>query len=52
MKNLELNNYGVQEMNTVEMKEMNGGNPLIAVAAIVIGYACWAASFCYELGKD
>ena len=26
MKNLDLNSYGVQEMNDVEMKEINGGS--------------------------
>ncbi len=25
MKNFDLKNYGVQEMNTVEMKEIDGG---------------------------
>ena len=29
MKNLDLNNYGVQEMDAVEMKECDGGNSSI-----------------------
>ncbi len=36
MKNFDLNNYGVQEMNTVEMKEIDGGHPLLWLLAGVI----------------
>lgn len=36
MKNLDLNSYGVQEMDAKAMEEANGGFlPLVAV------YACW-----------
>ena len=35
MKNLDLNNCGVQEMNAGEMRENNGGSLL--VAAIIVG---------------
>ena len=51
MKNMELNNLGVQEMNAVEMKQTNGGNP-IAIAALAFAYFYWASNFCYKLGKD
>ena len=34
MKNLNLNAYGVQEMNAVEMQETDGGHP---VAWLVLG---------------
>lgn len=34
-----------------ELTEVNGG-VLVPVLAIAIAYGCWAASFCYELGRD
>ena len=36
MKNLDLNSYGVQEMNAVEMMETDGGIWQAIVAGIVI----------------
>jgi hypothetical protein len=37
MKNLDLTSMGVHEMSTLEMKETNGGNPLIwLIAGIII----------------
>ena len=36
MKNLDLNSYGVQEMNVEEMKTIEGG--IWAIFAMVIGY--------------
>ena len=40
MKTLELENYGVQEMSIQEMKEVDGGFPLIIffMVAAFIGY--------------
>ena len=35
MKNLDLNNFGVQEMNEKELMVAEGGNPLVAFA---VGY--------------
>jgi hypothetical protein len=40
MKNLDLNKYGVQEMNAKEMKTTEGGNPVtmfLALAAFIFG---------------
>ncbi len=39
MKNFDLNNYGVQEMNAVEMKEIDGGVGVgfIIIAGIAVG---------------
>ena len=34
-----------------ELKEINGGF-ILALTAIVIGYACAAAAFIYTMGKD
>lgn len=36
MKTLELNNYGVQEMNAMEMREMNGGALFPIILGIVL----------------
>ena len=41
MKTLELENYGVQEMTTNEMKEVDGGSPLgllFFLIGVAIGY--------------
>lgn len=46
MKTLDLNNYGVQEMNAVEMRATDGGNPLFWFIGAV------AAGFAYDLWKD
>jgi hypothetical protein len=35
MKNLDLNGFGVQEMNAGEMREVQGGTGLVAFAAFV-----------------
>ena len=43
MKNLDLNNYGVQEMNAGEMRDVEGGNPLFFLALFILGvyiYEC------------
>lgn len=37
MKKLDLENYGVQEMNAMEMKETDGGFAWLLVALLVIG---------------
>jgi len=37
MKTLDLNAYGVQEMNHQEMKDINGGEPISLTAVLVIG---------------
>ena len=36
MKNLDLNNYGVQEMNAEEMRTTEGGNPAILLYLLVL----------------
>jgi hypothetical protein len=36
MKKLDLNNYGVQEMNAEEMRVVEGGNPAIIFYLIVL----------------
>ena len=41
MKNLDLNNCGVQEMNAGEMRENNGGSFLAAVAVSFLVYVAW-----------
>jgi len=35
MINLDLNNYGVQELDAVEMKETDGGSPTL----VILGFA-------------
>jgi len=35
MKNLDLNKYGVQEMNAEEMRETEGGNPFFFLALFI-----------------
>ena len=38
MKNLDLNAYGVEEINVVEMKEIEGGIiPIIIIGFLVLG---------------
>jgi len=51
MTNLNLAELKVSEMSASDMEKTDGGW-LLAAAAIVVGYCCWAASFCYQLGKD
>ncbi|MPM98081.1 hypothetical protein SDC9_145262 [bioreactor metagenome] len=48
---------GFTRLSTEEINKIEGGviDPVsvaIGIAAIVVGYACWTASFCYQLGKD
>ena len=41
MKNLDLNNYGVQEMNAVEMEKMDGGViPLVIIGVALLLSSC------------
>lgn len=48
MKNLDLNNYGVQEMNATEMRDVDGGIfPLIVIAA-----ACLLTSCTFVVGDN
>ena len=49
MKNLDLNSYGVQEMNAVEMKETDGGFIFELAAAATIAYVVYY--FGENLGK-
>jgi len=35
-----------------ELAQINGGNPALAAAGIVIGYYCWAFQFIYTMAKD
>jgi len=46
MKNLDLNNYGVQEMNAGEMRDNNGGFfiPLLALYFAGASIACCAVT--------
>ncbi len=42
-------------LSAEEIHEINGGiiDPVsLAIIGIAVGYVCWAASFCYQLGKD
>jgi len=45
MKNLDLNNYGVLEMNAEEMREKNGGWIITAILVVAslsaMAYAIW-----------
>ena len=46
MKTLEINNYGVQEMNANEMKEVDGGFPIVifmigVCVGVLIAAAIW-----------
>ncbi len=36
-----------------ELKNTNGGaaDP-VTIAGLLLTYVCWAATFCYEMGKD
>ena len=36
MQNLDLNNYGVQEMDAVEMRETDGGSPTLAILGFAL----------------
>ena len=45
MKTLELEKFGVQEMNTIKMKETNGGFGILAAIAIGIAIAAGAEIF-------
>ncbi|WP_158526247.1 hypothetical protein [Pedobacter paludis] len=47
MKNLELTNFGVQELDAKEMRMQNGG----FIGELAIGMLCLAASWIYETGK-
>ena len=38
MKNLDLNGYGVLEMNAEEMKLTEGGGPILALVLLVASY--------------
>ena len=41
MKTLDLNNYGIQEMNAVEMREVDGGSPASCASGMsAMGRAC------------
>ena len=46
-----MKNTNMVLLTNEELKNVHGGMP-IAVAAIIVGYICWGASFCYQLGKD
>lgn len=48
MRTLELENYGVMEMNDAEQREADGGNPTVLLVCAVIG-AVWAVN---EMSKD
>ena len=37
MKTLEMNNYGVQEMNANEMKEVDGGSVILFLLGVAVG---------------
>jgi len=52
MKKLELESFGVQEMDAKEMKMTDGGNPIV-LGAIGIGIAMGAAGMAagYYIGK-
>lgn len=43
MKTLDLNAYGVQEMNSVEMKDVYGGNIFTAIGNAIVVAAEWVA---------
>ena len=38
------------ELTIEEQEQTNGGS--LTLIAIAVGYACFAAGFCYQLGKD
>jgi len=49
MKNLDLNNFGVQEMNAGEMRETDGG---ILIESLLLGIAAGlVVSFCDNFGE-
>jgi hypothetical protein len=48
MKTLDLNAYGVTEMNELQMQEVDGGCPLLAFA---LGFLVGAAIGLYEILK-
>lgn len=49
---LEFTNLSTEEINKVEGGVVDPVSAAIGIAAIAVGYVCWAASFCYQLGKD
>jgi len=44
----------VVELTVLDQKDLSekNGGIIIPVIAIALAYGCWAASFCYELGRD
>jgi len=41
MKNLNLNDFGVQKMNAEEMRKTDGGFPWVAIAYFVVQGIIW-----------
>ena len=50
----EVNQSNFSSLSDADLEVVNGGwiGVALAVIAIGVGYACAAAAFCYQLGKD
>ncbi len=48
MKNLDLNKYGVQAMDTNEMKKTDGGSLVMAVALVVVAVVATAIDYAQD----
>lgn len=42
----------IVSLTNEELKNTNGGADPVTIAGLLLTYVCWAASFCYEMGKD
>lgn len=42
----------IVSLTNEELKNSNGRADPITIADLLLTYVCWAASFCYEMGKD
>ena len=50
MQNLDLNNYGVQEMNAGEMKKTDGGFPWLA-GLLVVAFGIMVIEFIHDVNE-
>ncbi|CAK7044915.1 MAG: hypothetical protein PARBA_01528 [Parabacteroides sp.] len=46
-----MDNNKITTLKEEELVNINGGGA-IEIGALILGYICWAAQFCYDLGKD
>lgn len=42
----------ITSLSDVELMDVNGGGIVDGIIVAAITYMCWAARYCYYLGKD